>query len=226
MRPTTQLFMLQSLDGKISTGATDEFDVDKDFPQLPATKEGLSRYYELEKETDIWSLGSGRTMAKCGVNSRPIPKSPFCNFVIIDNKHLDENGLKYFSAASPDKFVLVTTNPSHIAFKAGLMNLHIILQKELNLPELMEKLYELGCKNLTCQVGSTLNGVLFHHHLIDRINLVIAPIIIGGNNTPSLVGGSGLTSHGDISKLNGLRLVKVENLGNGYIHVLYDVMKG
>jgi len=33
-RPMTTLFMLMSVDGKISTGATDDFDVDRDFPQL------------------------------------------------------------------------------------------------------------------------------------------------------------------------------------------------
>ena len=33
-RPITTLFMLSSVDGKISTGATDNLDVDKDFPNL------------------------------------------------------------------------------------------------------------------------------------------------------------------------------------------------
>ena len=31
-RPITTLFLLQSLDGKISTGPSDKFDVDKDIP--------------------------------------------------------------------------------------------------------------------------------------------------------------------------------------------------
>jgi len=38
-RPITTLFMLTSVDGKISTGATDELDVDQDFP-IPC-KSGL-----------------------------------------------------------------------------------------------------------------------------------------------------------------------------------------
>ena len=33
-RPITTLFMLMSVDGKISTGATDELDVDRDFPGI------------------------------------------------------------------------------------------------------------------------------------------------------------------------------------------------
>ena len=34
-RAVTTLFMLMSVDGKISTGSSDELDVDKDFPNIP-----------------------------------------------------------------------------------------------------------------------------------------------------------------------------------------------
>ena len=39
-RPITTLFMLMSVDGKISTGASDHLDVDKDFPKIAGVKEG------------------------------------------------------------------------------------------------------------------------------------------------------------------------------------------
>ena len=51
-RPITTLFMLESLDGKISTGNNDCFDVDKDFPRISGVKEGLHQYYEIEENTD------------------------------------------------------------------------------------------------------------------------------------------------------------------------------
>ena len=44
-RPVTTLFMLMSLDGKISTGATDELDVDKDFPKIYGLKQGATAMY-------------------------------------------------------------------------------------------------------------------------------------------------------------------------------------
>ena len=69
-RPITTLFMLESLDGKISTGSTDNLDVDKDYPKIDGVKEGLHQYYELEKKTDYFSLNTGKVMAKIGVNSR------------------------------------------------------------------------------------------------------------------------------------------------------------
>ena len=108
-RPITTLFMLSSVDGKISTGATDDLDVDKDFPNIDGVREGLHQYYEIEQTTDLWSLNSGRVQAKMGVNSRPMPEKSPVSFVIIDNNHLTEHGIRYFSALS-DKFVLITTN--------------------------------------------------------------------------------------------------------------------
>ncbi len=52
-RPITTLFMLMSVDGKISTGSTDERDVDRDFPKIPGIREGLHQYYEIEQTTDL-----------------------------------------------------------------------------------------------------------------------------------------------------------------------------
>ena len=58
IKPITTLFMLMSVDGKISTGAVDELDVDREFPRINGMKEGVYQYYEIEKTTDIWSLNS------------------------------------------------------------------------------------------------------------------------------------------------------------------------
>jgi len=42
-RPITTLFMLMSVDGKISTGSSDEMDVDRDFSKIPGVREDLDR---------------------------------------------------------------------------------------------------------------------------------------------------------------------------------------
>lgn len=53
IKPITTLFMLMSVDGKISTGAVDELDVDREFPRINGMKEGVYQYYEIEKTTDL-----------------------------------------------------------------------------------------------------------------------------------------------------------------------------
>ena len=125
-RPITTLFMLMSVDGKISTGATDTLDVDRDFPQITGLKEGLQQYYEIEQTTDLWSFNTGRVQAKMGVNTAEKPARTPVSFVLLDNHHLNSQGIRYFCAKSKE-FVLITTNKDHPAFDVKEENLHIIL---------------------------------------------------------------------------------------------------
>ena len=77
-RPITTLFMLMSVDGKISTGATDDLDIDKDFPKIAGVREGLHQYYEIEQTTDLWSLNSGRVKLNWVSTQKKCPtKHPF-----------------------------------------------------------------------------------------------------------------------------------------------------
>ena len=136
-RPFTTLFMLTSVDGKISTGATDSLDVDKDFPKIEGVKEGLSQYYEIEQTTDLWSFNTGRVQAKMGVNSRELPLKTPVSFVLLDNTHLNENGVKYFCAKSKE-LVLLTSNKNHPAFNVKEDNLHIFCKENFSLKEALE----------------------------------------------------------------------------------------
>ncbi len=86
-KPISTLFMLTSVDGKISTGYTDILDIDKDFPRIRGIKEGLQQYYDIEQTTDLYSLNSGKVQVKVGANKpqKNIVKLPV-SFLIIDNK--------------------------------------------------------------------------------------------------------------------------------------------
>jgi 2,5-diamino-6-(ribosylamino)-4(3H)-pyrimidinone 5'-phosphate reductase len=107
-----------SVDGKISTGFIDGRDVDKDFPKIEGIKNGLKQYYEIEQTTDLFSVNSGKVMAKLGVNieKENIKKSPM-SFIVIDNKpHLTDVGVNYFTKLSKT-FYLVTSNKNHPVFQ-------------------------------------------------------------------------------------------------------------
>ena len=89
--------MLMSLDGKISTGANDDLDFDRDLPEIDGVSQGLHQYYEIEQTTDLWSFNTGRVQAKMGVNEKPMPLKTPVSFVLSDDHHLNENGVKYFT---------------------------------------------------------------------------------------------------------------------------------
>ncbi len=223
-RPVTTLFMLMSVDGKISTGRSDDLDVDSDFPRIIGVKEGLHQYYELEQTTDLWSLNSGRVQAKIGVNEKALPHKMPVSFVIIDNHHLTKRGIEYMCALSKE-FVLVTSNPQHPAFQINENNLHIIQQKKLNLKEMLFILkQDYGCERITIQTGGTLNELFLREKLFDYVDIVVAPILIGGKETSTLIDGYSLTSTDELDKLGVLHLEKCQPLDNSYIRLTYKVI--
>ena len=223
-RPITTLFMLMSVDGKISTGATDDLDVNKDFPQIMGVKEGLHQYYEIEQTTDLWSLNSGRVQEKIGINMKELPNKSPVSFVIIDNSHLTEHGIRYFCALSKE-FVLITSNKDHPAFQIKEINLHIIYQSELSLADALTELKsEYSCQRITIQSGGTLNGLFLREKLFDYIDIVVAPVLIGGKDTSTLIDGKSLLSKSELSQLGVLKLQECTVLEDSYIRLRYKVI--
>lgn len=219
--------MLQSLDGKISTGASEARDIDKDFPLLEGVREGLSQYYALEQTTDLCSLNSGRVLAKVGANEKEwnSDKPSPIRFVIIDNKpHLNAKGCLYFAQRSSN-CVVITTNSQHPMFQ--LLDTHpgirVLKYEELNFTHIFQDLLELGIEKMTIQTGSSLNATFLRAGLIDEISLVVAPVLIGGNDTASLIGGASLQSDADLRQIRTLTLKSVEELHHSYLHLRYLV---
>ena len=216
--------MLMSVDGKISPGATDDLDYDKDLPHIPGVKEGLQQYYDIEQTTDLWSLNSGRVQAKMGVNDKELPSKTPVSFVLIDNHHLTENGVRYFCARSKE-FVLVTANRAHPAFKVNELNLHIIYQDKLDLHDMLRQLKEkYGCERITIQTGGTLNGMFLREKLFDYVDVIVAPLLVGGKETTTLMDGESILTPEQLSALGVLELESVQPLDGSYIRLRYKVL--
>ena len=223
-RSITTLFMLMSVDGKISTGATDELDVDRDFPQIDGLREGLHQYYEIEQTTDLWSFNTGRVQVKMGVNTKPMPEKTPVSFVLLDNHHLDEHGIRYFCGRSK-QFVLITTNRDHPAFRVPAENLRIIFQEKLSLTAALTILKErFGCERLTIQSGGTVNGLFLREKLFDFVDVVVAPVLIGGKDTATLIDGPSLQARDELSQLGVLRLIDACPLQDSYLRLRYQVI--
>ena len=223
-RPITTLFMLMSVDGKISTGASDVLDVDQDFPYMDGVKEGLHQYYEIEQTTDLWSLNTGRVQAKLGVNEKEMPPKTPVSFVLVDNSHLNEHGVRFFCELSK-QFVLITTNPDHPAFRVKADNLGVILQEKQCLEEALVRLKEeYGCDRITIQSGGTVNGLFLREKLFDFVDIVVAPVLVGGKNTSTLIDGESITTREELDKLGILKLIDCEKLEDSYVRLRYEVI--
>lgn len=228
-RPITTLFMLESLDGKINSGSSDNLDVDRDWCCIDGVKEGLHQYYEIESNTDLFSLNTGRVMAKIGVNEKDdYPEKIPCNFIIIDNKpHLNDNGIDYL-CHWVNKLILVTTNKEHIAYslRDKYDNLDILSYDNLDLDTVLKDLKTIyNAERVTIQSGGTLNCEFLRKNLIDYVDIVIAPILVGGKDTSTLIDGESVTSVEELNKLRALKLEKCNVLNDSYIELKYSVIR-
>lgn len=229
-RTETTLFLLMSVDGKITTGETDLLDSDRDWKRIAGVKEGLHQYYQIEQSIAANSLNTGRVMAKIGINSRAnMPeRCPQLTFFIIDRKpHLNENGVRFLSNWI-GKLYIVTNNTKHPAFdlRSQYDNLEIVFySNEIDLKDLLIKVKQnYGIDRLTIQTGGTMNALFVRRGLIDHVVIVVAPLFVGGVNTSTLIDGLSFRTDNELVQLKALKLMNCEKLKDSYIRLDYDVI--
>ena len=122
--------------------------------------------------------------------------------------------------------VIITTNPRHPAFQVKEDNLHIIFQEQPSRQDALAQLKnEYGCDRLTIQSGGTVNGLFLREKLIDFVDIVVAPILIGGKDTPTLIDGESLKSNQELNALGVLELIECEALNDSYLRLHYRVIR-
>jgi len=120
---------------------------------------------------------------------------------------------------------LITTNKTHPAFNIKADNLHIIYQENLSLEDaLIELKKNHGCERITIQSGGTVNGMFLREKIFDYVDIVVAPVLIGGKETSTLVDGAALTKENELDKLGVLSLIGCDVLENSYIRLRYKVV--
>ena len=112
---------------------------------------------------------------------------------------LDANILKKDSPT-----IIVTTEKApEVRVKALSEKVEVIIagKEEVDLVKMMDILYNRGIRNLMVEGGSTLNWNLIKNGLVDEIRIIHMPFIVGGADTPTLVGGEGFKSLEEVVKL-------------------------
>ncbi|MDV0442432.1 RibD family protein [Methanorbis furvi] len=81
---------------------------------------------------------------------------------------------------------------------------HVVVagDDKVDLPLLMDILSrEFAVRKLIIEGGPTLNWHMLHYRLVDEIRLIHLPFIVGGDDTPSLVGGMHIDSEDQMIRL-------------------------
>jgi len=229
-RPITTLFMNMSVDWKISTGDNDTMDTCFNYPKIKWIGEGYKQYYEIEQTTDLHSLNSARVLTKShnwkSINEPQNFKKTIVSFILIDRKpHLTTQWVKNLLQKSKTLYI-VTNNQNHPAFALqNEENLKIIFyEKNIDFNDLFQKFKQnYGIEKITIQTWGTLNAIFLRKNLIDKLSVVIVPVLTGGKNTSTLIDGESLHSIKELSKIKTLKLTETKQLKNSYLHLKYDI---
>lgn len=233
-RAETMLFLLVSADGKISSGPGEVLDPDRDWRRVHGVKEGLAQYHQIEQTTDLCSLITGKIVAKIRPADPTIPmpdpnRPPFLHSVVIDSKPWMTLLDVQRTLVQVKHLYVVTSNATHPAFEleGNVPNLTIIhYPGRIDFSDLFVRLkQEYGIGRVTIQSGGTLNAVLVRAGLIDHVLLVVAPLLVGGKDTPSLIDGVSLQCEQDLCGLKALRLTRCQTLEDSYVRLEYDVIQ-
>ncbi len=83
--------------------------------------------------------------------------------------------------------------------------------KEINIQELLKKLWNKGIKSLLVEGGETVMWSFLNSGLFDEFNIFISSMVIGGKMTPTIAGGKGVEKLDDVLRL---KLDDVQTLGD------------
>jgi diaminohydroxyphosphoribosylaminopyrimidine deaminase/5-amino-6-(5-phosphoribosylamino)uracil reductase len=104
--------------------------------------------------------------------------------------------------------IVVTTKDAPLATRelieatgAQLISLHGDLD-HVDLDELMEALAERGIIYVMIEGGASVITSAFEHGIVDKVALFYAPMLIGGRDAPSLIGGTGISTLDDAIPLS------------------------
>jgi len=210
-RPFVCINCAMSADGKISSLERKQVRI--------SGPEDMGRVKQLRADSDAIMVGIGTVLADdpgLRIKSTPLrnmrsnrglPEDPIR--VVVDSKArtpldaevLGNGCLIAVSQVAPQERLQRLSDKCEI-FVSG--------NERVDLAELLQYLYNIGVMRLLVEGGATLNYSLIKAGLVDEISVFIGPMIIGGENAPTLVDGAGFKKD-----YPAIQLISLETLDGG-----------
>ncbi len=209
-RPRVIVNCAMSADGKIALPPGKQLRI--------SSEEDIARVYTLRSECDAVLVGVGTILSddpKLTVKETYVkhPRQPLR--VVLDSK----------GRTPPEALVLNKTARTLLIMAKGherrFEGSHIEVvgcstdqQGLLSLPEVLDLLSQRGIRTMLVEGGSTVIWSFLKSGLFDDLFVYIGPCVIGGKNTPTMAGGSGVTSGAEVIPL---RIMETSRLGDGVL---------
>lgn len=206
-RPFVVINCAMSADGKIASTSGKQIKISCD--------EDIKRMYELRNENDAVLVGINTVLSddpKLTVKEKYVknPKQPIR--IVLDTHCKTPIDSKVVNNKA--KTLIITVEKCNKKFGK---NVEVILCDKdnnglIDLNKTMDILYSIGIKKLMVEGGGTVIWNFLKSGFVDDFFLYVSPMVIGGSNTPTLIGKNKINN----AKIN-LKLIKAKTLGPGIL---------
>jgi len=206
MNPQVLVNCAMSVDGKVAL---------PDGTQIPLScEEDMERVHLLRNECDAVMVGIGTVLAddpKLTVKEKYVPEPNQPLRVVLDSKLQTPKDANVLDGRAP---TLIATTLAYYQKIEGAEVVACGDGERVDLNILLNELGKRGMKKLLVEGGGTVIFSLLQAGLVSELRVYISSIIIGGEGTPTMARGKGVST---FSEGIGLELVKVERLGEGVL---------
>jgi riboflavin-specific deaminase-like protein len=152
-------------------------------------------------------------------------KEDHIRVIVSGDGTLDPRAHIFTSKKPTSPIIILTTERASkrlAALEKAADAVHVSEGKDLDFHEALRWLRrEWGVKRLLCEGGGAINGGLFLAGVVNEIYLTIAPVILGGRNSPTLADGAGFRKLADAQPL---RLKRQQRIGDE-LYTVFSVPK-
>ena len=198
-RPAVTLKWAMSLDGKIATAAGDS--------QWISSPEGRRWALELREEHDAILIGSGTALAddprldrRLGLAGRPNVR------VVLDRRLRLPPTARLFDLPGA---ILVYTSPASEGTRAAALRqrgAEVVVLPEVVPEAVLADLYRRGLRSVLVEGGAEVAAAFSSAGLFDQVAALCAPLLIGGREAKSPLGGSSFEPLAAAPRLTGTRV--------------------
>jgi diaminohydroxyphosphoribosylaminopyrimidine deaminase/5-amino-6-(5-phosphoribosylamino)uracil reductase len=210
-RPFVILKVAASLDGKIATQTGDS--------RWITGESARQHVHHLRNEVDAVLVGIGTILrddpmltTRLGTSDQRDPMR-----VVVDNLARLPLRAQVINRASTAPTILAVSEMAprarlDVLEREGIQVLVVPgSPRRVSLANLMEALGKMGCLSLMIEGGAEINASALQEGIVDKLMLFLAPILIGGKSTPAAVGGEGIET---LRQATRLRNVRIERFGD------------
>jgi len=144
---------------------------------------------------------------------------------VVDSKGMCRNLLAWVDEEIHGLILVANQTPPEYLADLQRRNYPYLVagEERVNLPLALKKFStQMGVTCICSAGGGKINGALLREGLVDEINILVCPVVIGGMGTPSLFDSPGLKPDDWPTKL---KLISVKDFEEGHVWLRYEVFR-